>query len=68
MDWKLFISMAKADEESARAKYQLAAEAAETPKIKEIFDKLAYEEEVHFAVLDNFEKEIDTLLTNDKRR
>jgi len=65
MDWKLFIKLAKADEESAKAKYQLAADAAETPKIKEIFEKLAYEEDVHFAVLDSFEKEIDTLATND---
>ena len=65
MDWKLFIKLAKAAEESAKAKYQLAADAAETPKIKEIFEKLAYEEDVHFAVLDSFEKEIDTLATND---
>lgn len=68
MDWRLFIRMAKADEEAARAKYRLAAEAAKSPAIKAIFDNLAYEEEMHIAVLDNFDKDLESLLANDMER
>ena len=66
MDWKLFINMAKADEVAARDKYQLAAEAANNSAIKDIFDKLAYEEEMHIGVLENFEKDLESLLVDKK--
>ncbi len=58
MDWKLVIQMAKADEEAAKEKYSMAANASENPAIKEVFEKLAYEEEMHIAVLDQFEKSL----------
>jgi len=52
MNWRQFIQVMKIDERAARAKYQSAAKAAKNPAIKEIFDKLAYEEEVHIGVLE----------------
>jgi rubrerythrin len=50
--------MAKADEEAAREKYSMAASASENPAVKEVFEKLAYEEEMHIAVLEQFEKNL----------
>ena len=68
MNWRLFIRMAKADERVARAKYQLAAKAAKSQAIKDIFEKLAYEEEMHVAVLDQFGKDLRAMLAAEKRR
>lgn len=58
MDWRLIIQMAKADESAARAKYNLVAKASDDPRVKEVFEKLAYEEEVHIGVLEQFEKNL----------
>ena len=67
MDWRLFIRMAKADERVARAKYQLAARSAKSQAIKDILNKLAYEEEIHLGVLEQFEKDLRTLLAAERR-
>ena len=60
MDWRLIIQMAKADEEAAKAKYNLVVASCDDPAIKEMFEKLAYEEEVHVAVLEQFEQEMSS--------
>ena len=66
MDWKAFIRSAMADEEAAKARYEQAAEAATTPAVKEVFRKLAYEEEVHYALLLQFEKDLESLAEGKK--
>lgn len=58
----------KIDERAAQAKYRVAARAAKSQAIKDIFDKLAYEEEVHIDVLDRFERDLITLLAEDKKK
>jgi rubrerythrin len=67
MNWRQFIHVMKIDERAARAKYKAASKAAKSQAIKEIFDKLAYEEEVHVDVLDRFEKELTSLLAKGKK-
>jgi rubrerythrin len=68
MNWREFIHVMKIDERAARAKYQAAAKAAKSREIKEIFEKLAYEEDMHIGVLEKFEKDLKVLLANEKRR
>lgn len=68
MNWRLFIHVMKIDERGARAKYKAAAKAAKSQAMKAIFEKLAYEEEVHVDVLNRFEKELTSLLAEEKKR
>ena len=68
MNWRQFIRVMKIDERAAKAKYKAAANAAKSQSIKEIFKKLAYEEELHVDVLNRFEKELTTLLAEEKKR
>ena len=68
MNWRQFIRVMKIDERAAKAKYKAASNAAKSQSIKEIFEKLAYEEEVHIDVLNRFEKELTTLLAEEKKR
>ena len=66
MDWKQFIQVMKIDERAARAKYRTAARAAKNDTIRDIFDKLAYEEEVHIGVLEKFERDLRKVLASGK--
>jgi len=68
MNWRQFIRVMKIDERAARAKYKAASKAAKSQGIREIFEKLAYEEEVHVDVLDRFERELTSLLAEGKKR
>lgn len=68
MNWKQFIRVMKIDERAARAKYQSVAKAAESQAIRDVFGKLAYEEEVHIGVLEKFEHDLRALLAEGKRR
>ena len=68
MNWKQFIHIMEIDERGARAKYRTAARAAKNQSVKDIFEKLAYEEEVHLDVLDRFEKDLKTLLKKEIKR
>jgi rubrerythrin len=68
MNWRQFIRVMKIDERAARAKYKAASKAAKSQAIKEIFDKLAYEEEVHIDVLTRFERDLTSLLAAEKKR
>jgi rubrerythrin len=67
MNWRQFIRIMKIDERAALAKYKAAARSAKNPAISEVFDKLAYEEQVHIDVLERFEKEIGTILAHEKK-
>jgi len=58
----------KIDERGARAKYKTAAKAAKSQSIKDMFEKLAYEEEVHLDVLERFERDPKALLAEEKKR
>ena len=51
MEWIEFVRIMMIDEEAARAKYKKAVSLATDPKVKEVFERLAYEEEVHIGVL-----------------
>ena len=68
INWKQFIRVMKIDERGARAKYKTAAKAAKSQSIKDMFEKLAYEEEVHLDVLGRFERDLRSLLAEEKKR
>ena len=68
MNWRQFIRVMKIDERAAQAKYRIAANAAKSQAIREIFEKLAYEEEVHIDVLDRFARDLRTLLADEKKK
>ena len=51
MNWKQLIHVMKIDERGAKAKYKTAAKAAKSQSIKDMFEKLVYEEEVHLELL-----------------
>ena len=68
MNWRQFVRVMKIDERAARAKYRAASKAAKNQEIREIFEKLAYEEEVHVDVLNRFDKELTSLLAKEKSR
>jgi len=58
MDWAAFLEVMLVDEHAARAKYKMASALATDPRVKEVFDQLQYEEEVHVSIL---EKEVAAL-------
>ena len=66
MEWSQFIQVMKIDERAARAKYLTAARAAKNEAIKDIFNKLAYEEEVHLSILEKFERDLAKVLAGEK--
>ena len=66
MNWRQFIQVMKIDERAARAKYRTAARAARNDAISDIFNKLAYEEEVHIGVLEKFERDLRKVLAGEK--
>jgi rubrerythrin len=61
MDWIDFIRVMLIDEEAARAKYKRVVRMAKDPKVKRVFEQLAYEEEVHMAVLKKEEARLKEL-------
>lgn len=67
MEWSQFIQVMKIDERAARAKYLTAARAAKNEAIKDIFNKLAYEEEVHLSTLEKFERDLAKILAGEKQ-
>ena len=66
MEWSQFIQVMKIDERAARAKYLTAARGADNEAIKDIFNKLAYEEEVHLSILEKFERDLAKILAGEK--
>jgi rubrerythrin len=51
MDWATFLRIMRIDEEGAQAKYRAAAEMTDDPRVREVLERLAYEEEVHAGLL-----------------
>jgi rubrerythrin len=49
--WELFLKAMEIEERGALAKYQMAAEMADTKELKELFEKLAEEEAFHAQYL-----------------
>lgn len=66
MNWKQFVAVMKVDERASAAKYRLAAKAADNLAIKEFFEKLAAEEEVHIGVIQDFERDLKVILADGK--
>ncbi len=52
MDWLGFLKVMLLDENAARAKYQLAAELAQDPQVRAVFERLRDEEAVHADILE----------------
>ncbi len=68
MNWRQFIRVMKIDERAAQSKYRIAAKSAKSQAIREIFEKLAYEEEVHIDVLERFARDLRALLADEKKK
>ena len=49
--WEIFLKAMEIEEKGAMAKYKLAAELAESKKLRELFEKLAEEEAFHAQYL-----------------
>jgi rubrerythrin len=54
-----FLRMMVAEEEAAKAKYEMAAAEAEDDKIRQMLLKLAYEEEMHADLLQQHIDELE---------
>jgi rubrerythrin len=52
MDWLNFLKVMAIEERAARDKYQLAANLADDPKIKAVFERLRDEEAFHADFLE----------------
>jgi rubrerythrin len=52
MDWLSFLKIMAMEEHAAQAKYQLAMDLAEDPKLKEFFARLRDEEAFHAQFLE----------------
>lgn len=51
MKLQTFLQMMIAEEEAAKKKYELAAAETEIDQVRELLEKLAYEEETHADLL-----------------
>ena len=49
--WEIFLKAMEIEEKGAMAKYKMAAEIAESKELKDLFEKLAEEEEFHAQYL-----------------
>lgn len=49
--WELFLKAMEIEEKGAMAKYQMAAQMAETKELRELFEKLSEEEAFHAQYL-----------------
>jgi rubrerythrin len=52
MNWSEFLGIMKMDEVAAEAKYKAALALATDPRVREILERLAYEEEIHVNLLE----------------
>jgi rubrerythrin len=53
MNWEEFFQVAIQEEHKAEAKYGGAAAQTDDPKLKDIFEKLQYEESLHADLLES---------------
>ena len=61
MDWITFLKVMIEDEKAAIEKYQLAAEQADSKELKEIFERLKDEEDIHIDLLKSEIKRLEAL-------
>ncbi len=62
MDWLTFFKMMMLDERGAQAKYRLAAERAQDLQVQATLQKLADEEGVHLALLEQEYARLEQIL------
>ncbi|HIC89320.1 MAG TPA: hypothetical protein EYP04_07935 [Anaerolineae bacterium] len=53
MEWAELLKIMTMEEETAKAKYAMAAAMTDDPHMKEVFERLEYEEEIHADLLRN---------------
>jgi len=63
MDWLNFLKMMVIEERAARDKYQLAADLADDPAIKAVFERLRDEEDFHADFLQGEYEKLEKALT-----
>lgn len=64
MDWLDFLRIMRFDEMAAQGKYRAAATLATDPRVREVLERLAYEEEIHVGVLQKEEDRLQSLREN----
>lgn len=63
MDWLNFLKVMTIEERAARDKYQLAADLAEDPAIKAVFERLRDEEAFHADFLEGEYEKLEKALS-----
>ncbi len=64
MDWLNFLKVMTIEERAARDKYQLAADLADDPNIKAVFERLRDEEDFHADFLEGEYARLEKALTS----
>jgi rubrerythrin len=64
MDWLNFLKVMAIEERAARDKYQLAADLADDPNIKAVFERLRDEEDFHADFLEGEYARLEKALTS----
>jgi rubrerythrin len=62
MDWIDFLRVMAAEEHAARARYDWAAQNADRPQLRAVFEKLRDEEEFHAQFLEGERLKLEKLL------
>ncbi len=52
LSWGMFFQMMMAEEKAAHDKYKLAMEQADSPALKQVFERLMNEEAIHAEILE----------------
>ncbi len=52
LSWGMFFRMMVAEEKAAYDKYKMAMEAADSPQLKKVFERLMNEEAIHAEILE----------------
>lgn len=59
MNWISFMKAMALEEHAARARYNWAAETADSPKLRAVFEKLRDEEEFHAQFLEGEQRKLE---------
>ncbi len=65
MDWLNFLKVMTVDEKAAQEKYALAAQLAEQPELKAIFERLRDEEAFHVDFLEAEYAKVEKILAGE---
>ncbi|MBC8447707.1 MAG: hypothetical protein H8D78_08160 [Chloroflexi bacterium] len=66
MDWINFLKVMAMEEHAAKARYGWAAQMAETPQLRIVFEKLRDEEAFHAQFLDGERAKLEKLLAKEE--